>query len=122
MLELCAAELHQRVTTFVTDICAAHTSISGGPSTVLKRAAKEWLASRIAAELPLFAVHLWKPRAAFHERGEPDNLLDAARREQDSAFALLDLHWGKLERDAAERMQRAVVRGWRALRAVWRTR
>ena len=118
MRKLCAAELHERAELLGDAVREAHEGISGTSSDAMLRAAKGWIAERIAQEAKTFGAFLWKPNESFGEKGDPDNLNDEVRRERDAAFAVLDLHWEQLRQNRIERVIRLAARVWGRLRSL----
>ena len=112
--ERCAAELHRRATSFVDAICAAHKGAGSAPSDTLLVAAKDWVAVQIAREADMFGAVLWKPNKAYGEKGEPDSLIDDARREVEAASAKLDLYWTQASREHVDRTLAWATRIWRS--------
>jgi hypothetical protein len=111
MREMCAAELHHRAGMFTTAITTAHRALHATPSSALLQASKHWVVVRITHEASTeFDAFLWRPRPAFDETGEPDNLNEAAEREVPLASAALDAYWSELENNRIERFWRWVVR------------
>jgi hypothetical protein len=116
MHNLCAAELHERISMYVSGAIRGHKASSGAPTPDLLAAATDWIDHKSATEARLIAPRLPQPNVASRDTWTADNLDADVKREQDAAHALLDAEWGRLERAWVERILRWVVRAWRALR------
>lgn len=114
MSTLCAAELHQRAEGLGTAFLGTHKRLSASPASNVRRAAKDWIAARIADETKDVERHLpWPGRESASCLGSAD-LNAVAAREIQAASVRLDAAFDSFQRARTERLLRWVIRSWRS--------
>jgi hypothetical protein len=110
MHAVCVEELHLRTAAITRRLLRSHKSISAPPSNEYRQAAKDWIAVQVADEAKNLKRHMWKPRAAIGERGEPDGLDAETRLEVESVYAVIDQKFDDMQHDRIERALRWATR------------
>ena len=114
MRALCAAELHKRAECLGTAFLGTHKRLSASPASDVRRAAKDWIAARIADETKDVERHLpWPGRESASCLGSAD-LNAVAAREIQAASVRLDAAFDSFQRARTERLLRWVIRSWRS--------
>lgn len=102
MHNVCAEELRARIATMYVSALECTVGAHAPPDDALRAAVKNWIADAATVEADDLAHFLWKPRADFGEVGQPDTLIDDARRERAAILARIDNAFDGVQRSHAE--------------------